>query len=99
MLGKKEKYIYLGIFEADTIKQLEMKEKIMKRVLQMNKETSQNSALLYSKNLIKEINTLVVSHVRFSRPFLKWTREKLRQMNEKTRKLMTKHKALLPRDD
>ena len=30
MLGKKETYKYLGIFEADTIKQVEMKEKIKK---------------------------------------------------------------------
>ena len=30
MLGEKENYNYLGIFEADTIKQAEMKEKIKK---------------------------------------------------------------------
>ena len=30
---------------------------------------------------------------------LKWTRDKLRQMDQRTRKLMTMHKALHPRDD
>ena len=33
-------------------------------------------------------------------PFLKWTREELKQMDQKkTRKLMPMHKALHPRDD
>ena len=32
-------------------------------------------------------------------PFLKWTREELKQMEQRTRKLMTMHKALHPRDD
>ena len=32
-------------------------------------------------------------------PFLKWTRDELRQMDPRTRKLMTMHKALHPRDD
>ena len=35
-----------------------------------------------------------VPFVRYSGPFLKWTREELRQMDQKTRKLMTMHKAL-----
>ena len=32
-------------------------------------------------------------------PFFKWTREELKQMDQTTRKLMTMHKALQPRDD
>ena len=35
-LGEKETYKYLGISEADTIKQLEMKDKIKKRISQEN---------------------------------------------------------------
>ena len=31
-LGEKENYKYLGILEADTIKQAKMKEKIKKRI-------------------------------------------------------------------
>ena len=34
-----------------------------------------------------------------SEPFLKWTRDELKQMDQWTRKLMTMHKALHPRDD
>ena len=37
--------------------------------------------------------------VRYSGPFLMWTWEKLKQMDQRTRKLMTMHKALHPRDD
>ena len=37
--------------------------------------------------------------VRYSGPFLKWTREELKQMDQRTRILMTMHKALHPRDD
>ena len=33
MLGEKENYKYLGILEADTIKQAEMKEKVRKEYL------------------------------------------------------------------
>ena len=54
---------------------------------------------LSSRNLIKEINTWAVPLVRFSGPFLKWTRDGIRQMDQRTRKLMTMHKALHPRDD
>ena len=39
-LGEKETYKYLGILEADTIKQLEMKEKILKRVSQENQKAT-----------------------------------------------------------
>ena len=52
-----------------------------------------------SRNLIKEINTWAVPLVRYSRLFLKWTREKLRQMDQKTKKLIMMHQALHPRDD
>ena len=51
-----------------------------------------------SKNLIKRINTWAVPLVRYSGLFLKWSREELKQMDQRTRKLMTIHKALHPRD-
>ena len=37
--------------------------------------------------------------VRYSLPFLKWTREELRQLSQRTRKPMTVHKASDPIDD
>ena len=94
-LGENETYKYLGISGADTIKQVEMKDKIRKEYLRTRKllETK-----LSSRNLIKGINTSAVPLVRYSGPFLKWTRDELKQMNQRIRKLMTIHKALHPRD-
>ena len=40
-----------------------------------------------------------MSLVRYSGAFLMWTRDELKQMDQGTRKLMTIHKALHPRDD
>ena len=54
---------------------------------------------LYSRNLTKGKNTWAVSLVRYLGPFLKWTREELKQMDKGIRKLMTMHEASHPRDD
>ena len=54
---------------------------------------------LNSRNLIKGKNAWAVSLVWYSGPFLKWTRDELKQMDQRTRKLMTMYKALHPRDD
>ena len=54
---------------------------------------------LSSRNLIKGIITWAVPLIRYSGRFLKWTRDELKQMDQRTRKLMTMHKALHPRRD
>ena len=66
---KNETYKYLGILEADTIKQAEMKEKIQKEYLRRTRKLLETK--LDSRNLIKGINTWAVPHVRCSGPFLK----------------------------
>ena len=96
-LAKNENYKYLGILEADTIKQVERKNKIQKEYLRRTRK--QLETKLPSRNLIKRINTWAVLIVRYSEPFLKWTRKKLWQIDQRTRKLMTVHKALHPKDD
>ena len=96
-LTEKETYKYVGILEADTIKQAEMKEKIQKEYLRRTRKLLETK--LNSRNLIKGINTWAVPLVRYSGPFLKWTRDELKQMDQRIRKLMTMHKALHPRDD
>ena len=45
ILGKKENYKYVGIMEADIIKQVKMKKKKKKRVPQINKKASGNQGL------------------------------------------------------
>ena len=96
-LGENETYKYLGILEADTIEQVEMKDKIQKEYLRRTRK--QLETKLSSRNLIKGINTWDVPLFKYSGPFLKWTRDELQQMDQRTRKLMTMHKALHPRDD
>ena len=97
MLGEKETYKYLGILEADTIKQEVMKEKVKKEYFRRTRKLLKTRQ--YSRNLIKGINTWAALFVRYSRPYLKWTREELKLMDQRTRKLMTMHKGLHPRDD
>ena len=96
-LEEKETYKYLGILEADTIKQVQMKDTIRKEYLWRTRKLLDTK--LFSRNLIKGINTWAVPLVRYSGPFLKWTREELKQMDQRTRKLMPMHKELHPRDD
>ena len=71
-----------------------MKEKSKKECLR--RTTKLLETKLSSRNLIKGINTWAVHLVRYSGPFLKWTREELMQMDQRTRKLMTIHKASHP---
>ncbi len=53
--GEKENYKYLGILEADIIKQVEMKEKIKKEYLRRTRKLLETK--LYDMNLLKGINT------------------------------------------
>ena len=91
ILGKKKNPKFLEILEADAIKQTEMKfwnnkkERRTKKFLEIK---------LYSRNLIKEINIWAVHHVRYSEL---WKEQ--RQMDQRTRTLMTMLKALRPRND
>ena len=96
-LGENKTHKYLGILEGDTIKQVEMKDKIRKEYLRRTRKLLETK--LSNRNLNKGINTWAVTLVRHSGPFLKWTRDELKQMDQRTRKLMTMHKGLHPRDD
>ena len=78
------------MLEADTIKQGKMKDKIQKEYLRRTWK-------LHETKLSIEIWAVFL--VRYSGPFLKLTREELKQMDQRTKKLMTMHKALHPRDD
>ena len=64
-----------------------MKNKIQKEYLRRTRKLLETK--VNSRNLIKGINTWAVPLVRYSGPFLKWTRKELKQMDQSTRKLMT----------
>ena len=96
-LGEKETDEYLRILEADTIKQVEKKEKCKKEYLRRTRKLLETK--LYGKSLNKGINTSAVPIVRYSWLFLKRTSEELKQMEQRTRKRMTMNKTLHPRDN
>ena len=78
-LVENETYKYLGILEADTIKKVEMKNKVQREYLRRTRKLLETG--LSCQNLIRGINTWAVILVRYSWPFLKWTRDELKQMN------------------
>ena len=78
-LAESETYKYLGLWEIDTIKEVEMKEKNQKEYLRKTRILLETK--LNSRNLIKGINTWAVPLVRYSEPFLKCTKNELKQMN------------------
>ena len=88
-------YKYLGILEDDCIKHEEMKVNIRKEYF------SRLRAVLKSKlnggNTVKAINTWAVPVVRYSGGIVDWTKEDMENIDRKTRKLMTIHRALHPR--
>ena len=94
-LTENKTYKYLGILEADTIKQVEMKDKIQKEYLRRTRKLLETKHS--SRNLIKRINAWALPFVRYSGPLLKWTGDE--QMKQRIRKLVTMHKTLNPRDD
>ena len=96
-LKEKNTFKYSRVLEADTIKQEEMKEKILKEYLRRTRKLLETK--LYCKNFVKRINTWAVPLVRYSGPFLKWTREELKQIDQRTKNRMTMHKALHLRKD
>ena len=93
-LKENETHKYL---EADTIKQVQMKDTIRKEYLRRTRKLLETK--LSCRNLIKGINTWALPLVKYSGPFHKWTRDEIKQMHQRTRKLMIMHKALHPRDD
>ena len=78
--GENETNKYLGILETDTIKQVEMKNKIRKEYLRRTKKLLEIK--LSCRNLIIGINAWAVPLVRYSGTFLKWTRDELKQMDQ-----------------
>ena len=70
-LAENETYKYLGILEDDTIKQVEMKDKIQEKYLRRTRKVFETK--LFCRNLIKGINTWALTLVKYSGPFFKWT--------------------------
>lgn len=92
-----EPYKYLGVLETDRIKMDEMKDKIRKEYYKRIRKVLESK--LNGGNTIKAINTWAVAAVRYTAGILDWTVDELKDMDRKTRKLMTINRALHPRAD
>ena len=95
-LGDIENIKYLEILEAETIKQAERIEKNSNEYLRRSGNLL--TTKLSSRNL-EGMNIWVVLFVRYSGPFLTWTKKELQKMDQRTRTLKTMHKGLHSRDD
>ena len=96
-LKQSNSYNYLKVIRAYRMKHHEMKEnakieyyKQVRKIL----ETKLNGG-----NIITEINTWAISLLRYSAAFLDWARAEFEQMDRRTRKFMTMHRALNPKSD
>ena len=72
-------YKYLGVLESDQVKQKEMKEKLRNEYKLRVRKVLQSK--LNGRNTVQAINTWAVSSLRYSAPFIEWTREELRTMD------------------
>lgn len=88
-------YKYLGILEADSIKHKKMKERIRQEYLRRVRKVLKSN--LNAGNAIQAINVWAVSSFRYSAGVVDWTKAELREVDAKTRKLLTMHKAHHPR--
>ena len=79
-LGEKETYKYLGILEADTIKQVEMNEKIKKEYLRRTRKLLETR--LSSRNITKGIIPGLYPSLDSWDPF--WIRPKNKETNDHT---------------
>ncbi len=96
-LGEEDSYKYLGVLESDDIKNEEMKKNIRAEYFRRIRKILNSK--LNGGNIITAINSRAVAVVRYSAGIVKWTKEEMRKMDTKTRKLMTINRALHPQAD
>ena len=83
-------YKYLGILEADGIKDKCMKENFRSEILKSKSN---------SKNTISAINSRAVSIIRYSAGIVTWSVNELQDLDRKTRKLLTMYSMFHKKGD
>ena len=96
-LEQSEEYKYLGILQSDDTKNKEMKQTTKKECFRRVRKVLKAS--LNGKNTIESINSWAVATVRYSAGIVSWTKEDLREMDRKTRKLLTVYRCMHPQAD
>ena len=82
-----EGYKYLGVLQNESMMNRVMKARIKEEYLRRVKLLAKSK--LYARNLIDGINCWAIGVVRYSGGILDWTKGELRQMDVKTRKILT----------
>ena len=88
---------YLGILEAEDIMHTKMKDKIKKEYYRRVRQLT--SSKPNSGNTIRPIKLRAASLVRYSAGILKWTKDKLKAHDRKTRKIMAMNRMYHPQSD
>ena len=86
-LEEGESYKYLGVLEANEVMVNEMKDKVKKEYYRRVRKVLETK--LNSGNVFKAINTWAVSVVIYSAAFLGWPRLELKEIDRRSRKLLT----------
>ena len=92
-----EGYKYLGVLQVDDVKHGEMKEIIRKEYFSRVRKILKSK--LNGGNIIRAINSRAVSVIRYSAGIVDWTKEEIKCIDRKTRKLLTIYRALHPQSD
>lgn len=95
-LKDNDSYKYLGILEGDQMMTGDMKVMLKREYCRRVRKIMQSK--LNGGNSIMAVNSWAISLLRYSAPFVNWTRLELKEMDRQTRKIMNMKGALAPRD-
>ena len=90
-------YKYLGILEWNNIQENKMKEKFRHEYLRRARLILKSK--LNGRNKVQAINTWAVSLMRYGAGIINWRKDELKEMDRRTRKLMTMNGVLSPSSD
>ena len=90
-------YKYLGVLEADDVKHNDTKQSISKEYWRRIRKILKSK--LNGGNIMSAINSRAVSLVRYGACITRWSKNKLRALDRKTRKLLTIYRSLHPQAD
>ena len=90
-------YKYLGVLQLDGVMNTKMKEKVRCEYIRRVKKLLRSQ--LNGGNVITGLNAWAVGVVRYGAGILEWTKGELKEMDIKTRKLMTMNGCLHPRSN
>ena len=96
-LQEGKSYKYLGILEADKFLEEKMKLNILKEYIRRIRKVLKSK--LNGGNLVRGVNTWVISLLRYSSAFVSWWKSELQAIDRKARKLFTIYGALYPKSD